>query len=167
MMKQLAEHFWFRLLASGVVASVVIVAVVGGGIRYYEPKEEDPLIADLKEVRVISLGDNPALADAVRRERERSGTLQARRQPPPPPLMSERKVSGFVQLEYTINADGSVSDVKVLGAAPAGVYEERAVAQVARRMHAPTFNDAGEATARRATEVVEFSVPATELLKSK
>lgn len=160
-MKQFLEYAWFRFLAAGVIASVTIVTVVGLGIRYYDQPEDDPLPPEFEWVDVVDLADNPALAEAIRREREKNGVPE--NEPPPPPVLPERMVTGFVHLEYTVNPDGTVSNVRVVGAAPSGVYEERAVAEVSRSMHAPAYNDDGEAVARRTTEIVEFSVPASEL----
>lgn len=165
-MKMNLQCFWFRLLVSASVASVVIVGLVGTAIRYYEPPEESVARSPLEFVKVVNLADNPALAEAVRRERERNGTVRPEHEPPPPPMLRpERQVSGFVQLEYTINADGTVSDVRVVSAAPRGVYEKEAIERVSRTMHAPVFNDAGEAVARRTSEVIEFSVPSSALQK--
>jgi len=167
-MKTIVTSMWFRLMASAVVATIVVVVVVGSAIRYYEPEQEDRALSALQEIRIVSLAENPALADAIRRERERNGDVSPRNEPPPlPPSRPSREIAGFVQVEYTINPDGSVSDVRVIGAAPAGVYEEQAVAEVRRSMHAPVFNDAGEAVARRTTEIVEFSVPASRLAESR
>lgn len=162
-MKNITNSFLLRFLASAAVASVVIIAVLGAGIRYYERPEEDPVLSELQSMRIVNLADNPRLAEAIRKARERNGTVQAERTPPPPPVMPERQVSGFVHVEYTINPDGSVSDVRVIGAAPRGVYEQQAIAHISRQMHAPVFNDSGEAVARRTTEIVEFTVPASEL----
>lgn len=164
-MKKLLEQTWFRMLASAGVATVAILVVVGAAIRYYQPVEEDPML-EFEQVRILDLAENPSLAEAIRKEREKYAQ-QAEPEPPPPPPLPERRISGFVQVEYTINADGTVSDVRVLGAAPSGVYEERAVARVSRSMHAPAFNEAGEPVARRTTEIVEFNVPASELLESR
>lgn len=165
-MKKITDQTWFRITASGAFAAVAIFLVVGSAINlYYAPAREEPAL-EFEYVDVIDLAERPDLAEAIRKEREKHET-QADREPPPPPTLPEREISGFVQLEYTINPDGTVSDVRVVGAAPSGVYEERAVAEVSRSMHAPAFNDAGEAVARRTTEIVEFSVPASELLESR
>lgn len=167
-MKELVHNFWFRLLASGAFASLVVIVIVGGAIRYYTPPPQDPTLSQLKEVRIVNLAENPLLAEAIRKEREKHGEAEPEREvPPPPPPRPERQVSGFVQLEYTINPDGTVSDVVVLGSAPAGVYEQQAIARISRSMHAPMFNDAGEAIARRTNEIIEFSVPASELRNSR
>ncbi|HEX7048056.1 MAG TPA: TonB family protein [Gammaproteobacteria bacterium] len=164
-MKQFLQYAWVRFLAAAAVASVVIVMVVGLGIRYFD-KPEDPLAHEYEIVKIVDLADNPALAEAIRREREKNGATPGN-EPPPPPMLPERRVTGFVHIEYTINPDGTVTDVQVIGAAPSGVYEEQAVAEVSRSMHAPAYNADGEAVARRATEIVEFSVPASELANSR
>lgn len=163
-MKTIVNSLWFRLAGSAAVASVVVIAVVGSAVRYYAPVHEDRAISTLQEVDVISLADNPALAAAIRKERELHGDIHPENEaPPPPPPRPTRDISGFVHVEYTINPDGSISDVKVLGAAPAGVYEEQAIAQVSRQMRAPVFNDAGVAVSRRTTEIIDFSVRADQL----
>lgn len=161
-MKSILHNALFRFLASAIVAAVLVITVVGAGIRFYQPREEDPMLADLQQMKVVNLADNPRLAEAVRKEREKHATEEPRT-PPPPPLVPERQITGFVHVEYIINPDGSVSDVRVIGAAPSGVYEQQAIARVSRSMHAPAYNDDGEAVPRRATEIVEFSVSASEL----
>lgn len=162
-MKNPFSSYWIRFAASALAASVLIVMTLGVVIRYFERPERDPLLSELEYVKIVNLADNPALAEAVRREREANGSLPPENEPPPMPVMPERMVSGFVHVEYTINPDGSVSDVRVVGAAPSGVYEQQAVARISRSMHAPAFNEAGDPVARSATEIVEFSVPASEL----
>ena len=153
----------FRILASFAIASVFVLTLVGISIRYFVEPEDDGPILEYEEVDVISLADHPDLADAVRREREEPKESKA---PTPPPPLPERQISGFVQLEYTVNPDGSISDVRIIGATPSGVYEEQAVEQVRRQMHAPGYEE-GEPVARRATEVIEFSVPASALVESQ
>lgn len=161
-MKGMPRYTWFRFLASALIAGVLIIAVVGAAIRHFERPEPDPLLAELQYVDVVNLAENPALAEAVRKEREKHGDLPPPGAPPPPDL-PPRQVSGFVHVEYVINPDGTVTDVRVVGAAPAGVYERQAVEQVRRSMHAPAYSEDGEALPRRATEIVEFTVPASTL----
>lgn len=157
---------FIRILGSFLIATAFVVTVVGIGIRvFHSPDDGDPML-EYEEVDVVSLGDNPQLADAIKREREKYEAPPESSAPPLPPPMPEREIAGFVQLEYTINPDGSVSDVRIIGATPSGVYEEQAIEQVSRRMHAPTFED-GEPVARRATEVIDFSVPASALVDSR
>lgn len=154
--------FLARFLASLAVATVVVVTVVALGVRYYHSDDDDQTetMPDLNEVRVISLKDNPELARMIREARDQPA--DPLREMPEPVELPEREIQGFVQLEYTVNPDGSVSNVRVVGAAPAGVFEERALERVRNSMHAPAYED-GEPVARRTTEVIEFSVPSSEL----
>lgn len=151
-----------RILASFLLATVFVFTVVGLGINYYDQDDDNPPVLDFVEVDNIDLGEHPDLADAIEREREKYRKPQEDTTPPLPPARPERQIAGFVQLEYTINADGTVSDVEVVGATPAGVYEDQAIRQVGGAMRAPVFEN-GEAVARRVTEIVEFSVPASAL----
>lgn len=163
---KLFESFWPRMLLASIVAAFAVLLVLGAVLRYYDERQSnEDAVSNAFVVDVVDLRERPDLAEAIRRERERYGE-QEEKLPPPPPV-PERQISGFVQLEYTIEPDGTVSNVHVLGSAPSGVYEDRAVADVSRRMHAPVYNDAGEPVARRTTEIVEFSVPASELRSSR
>lgn len=79
---------------------------------------------------------------------------------PPPFEIGARDINGFVQLTFTVQPDGRATDVRVFGAAPAGYYEEQAVAAVHARRWEPGVDADGRPATRRATEVIEFSVPA-------
>lgn len=164
---KLFETFWVRMLLAGVVAAFAVLFVLGAILRYYDERNDrgDDAVTNAFVVDVVDLRERPDLAEAIRRERERYEEPEEKL-PQPPPL-PERQITGFVQLEYTIEPDGTVSNVRVIGAAPSGVYEERAIAEASRRMHAPVYNDAGEPVARRTTEIIEFSVPASELRSSQ
>jgi TonB family protein len=84
-----------------------------------------------------------------------------RRAAPPRPELEEiprppgPQREGFVQLEVTIAADGSVENVEVTGAAPAGIYEDEARRLVLGRRYPPAAGDA----VRTHTEIVDFTVP--------
>ncbi|MDX1455300.1 MAG: TonB family protein [Gammaproteobacteria bacterium] len=151
-----------RILASFVMASVFVVTLVGLGVNYFDRDDDNPPVLDFVEVDNIDLAERPDLADAIQRERDKYREPQEETAPPLPPPRPEREIAGFVQLEFTINADGSVSDVEVIGATPAGIYEEQAMRQVGGSLRAPVFEN-GEAVARRVTEIVEFTVPASAL----
>lgn len=77
------------------------------------------------------------------------------------PLDMSRNVRGIVQLEVGIDASGSVTDVRVIDASPAGVYEAQAVAEVRGRRYPPEYVD-GKAIAVRRLEIVDFEVPRTD-----
>ncbi|MDX1443731.1 MAG: TonB family protein [Gammaproteobacteria bacterium] len=154
--------FLLRFGISLAVATVFVVGVLAIGIAFYGEEEKDPgALPDLAEVKMISVKDNPDLQRMIREARGEP-VDPLRELPEPPPTQPERQVQGFVQLEYTINPDGTVSDVKVVGAAPSGVFEERAVQRLQQSMRAPIYED-GKPVTRRTTEILEFSVPASEL----
>jgi protein TonB len=54
-----------------------------------------------------------------------------------PEVAREHDLTGFVDLEFTVLSDGSVSNVTVLKAQPVGVFEKSAVAAVSRWRYLP------------------------------
>lgn len=151
------RFYWFRFFGSAVVATVFVLVVVVIGVDYYEPELEDPVSATMRSVNLVDAQD-PELKQALA---ESGLEVPTRRRPEPPkPLLEERQVSGFVQLLYTVNPDGSTSNVRVIGAVPRGYYEEQAVAEIERRMHSPGYEN-GEPVARELEAVIEFTVPAS------
>jgi TonB family protein len=74
--------------------------------------------------------------------------------------VSPREISGFVQVVFTVQPDGTVSEARVFGAVPAGYYEEQALERVRARSWEPGVDADGNIVARQATEVIEFTLPA-------
>ena len=58
-----------------------------------------------------------------------------------PELAREQDLAGYVDLEFTVNADGSVADVTVLKAKPVGVFEKSSVAAVSQWRYRPLARD--------------------------
>jgi protein TonB len=54
-----------------------------------------------------------------------------------PEIARQHDLTGFVDLEFTVRADGSVTDVTVLKAQPAGIFEKSAVAAVSQWRYRP------------------------------
>ena len=54
-----------------------------------------------------------------------------------PEVAREHDLAGFVDLEFTVRADGSVTEVTVLKAQPAGVFEKSAVTAVSQWRYRP------------------------------
>ena len=58
-----------------------------------------------------------------------------------PDAAREQDLTGFVDLEFTVHADGSVADVTVLRAQPPGIFEQSAVAAVSQWRYRPVERD--------------------------
>jgi protein TonB len=58
-----------------------------------------------------------------------------------PEIAREQDLTGFVDLEFLVHADGSVSDVTVLRAHPVGVFEKSAVAAIQQWRYRPIERD--------------------------
>ncbi|MEO1574927.1 MAG: TonB family protein [Pseudomonadota bacterium] len=75
--------------------------------------------------------------------------------PEPPPYERERERDGFVQVQFAVTPGGRAEDATVVGAMPAGYFEDQALAQINRRRFVPDRVD-GEAVRSVRTEIVEF-----------
>jgi protein TonB len=58
-----------------------------------------------------------------------------------PEIARENDLAGYVDLEFTVHPDGSVTDVMVLKAQPVGVFENSAVAAVGQWRYQPIERD--------------------------
>jgi TonB family protein len=58
-----------------------------------------------------------------------------------PEIAREQDLTGFVDLEFTVRADGTVTDVNVLKAQPRGVFEKAAVDAVSKWRYRPIERD--------------------------
>ncbi|RDS79358.1 energy transducer TonB [Dyella monticola] len=68
---------------------------------------------------------------------------------------------GWVDVQYTVNADGSVSNVQVLGAEPRHVFDNAAVDALRRAKFSPAMRD-GVATASQQQKRIEFKLSAAQ-----
>lgn len=69
-----------------------------------------------------------------------------------PAMAERRKLEGFVTIEFTIGADGSVSELEVLSSQPEGVFDREARAALQRWRFAPP------ASPMRARRTLEFKL---------
>jgi protein TonB len=69
-----------------------------------------------------------------------------------PAMAERRKLEGFVEIEFTIGADGSVSELEVLRSQPEGVFDREALAAMQRWRFAPS------AVPMRARRTLEFKL---------
>lgn len=74
-----------------------------------------------------------------------------------PSIAIKREREGWVKIEFTIKADGSVSDATVIGAEPEELFDEAALTAVKEWKFAPKIVD-GVAVSRRAVKKVQFKL---------
>lgn len=67
------------------------------------------------------------------------------------------KITGFVQLEVMVNADGTVRSAKVIGSKPKGLFDAAAVAAVMRWKFKPKIVN-GAPVAQRGAQTIEFNL---------
>jgi protein TonB len=86
--------------------------------------------------------------------------LPLQRIPPQYPRDAARAgVTGWVQLEVTVNADGSVRGAKVTDAKPKGIFEAAAVQAVMRWKFKPKIQD-GKPVEQKGAQKIEFNLNA-------
>lgn len=66
-------------------------------------------------------------------------------------------IEGWVKLEFTITASGSVQDARVIDADPARIFNREAIRAILKWKFKPRVVD-GVAVDRRATQVIDFSL---------
>ena len=103
------------------------------------------------DVRLISDRERIDLAEAL-------GENQSKQRPSLPPLadipavtIPRRSESGFVQIEFSVDQDGRVTDAEVVRSMPEGVFEEQALEIVRSRVY--EGDDMG-----RQTDIIDFVV---------
>jgi protein TonB len=78
--------------------------------------------------------------------------------PPEFPRQAQTKaLSGWVDVQFLVLSDGSVSDVSVVGADPAGVFETPAMDAVRKWKYQPVMRD-GKPINQRARVRVRFAL---------
>lgn len=132
------------------VVGVLLVAGVSMFDRF-GPEEVGMVFHD---VELLSEGDRERYADSLGEPGGRQ-PLSLPALDEIPPVEIARTATGFVQLEVMTRPDGSVAEVKVLGATPAGVYEQQAISSVRARRYPRS------AEGERHLELVDFKVPQT------
>lgn len=141
-----------RWAGSVVSASAIVFALLVIGLWMfgaYAPKEKG------RRAHGVELLSNIDLAALLGEEPRRELPELPSMDDIPPLVIPQRTQSGFVQVEFTVDGQGRVTEAEVVNAAPAGIYEEQALAIVRSRRYQP--KPGGSASGRR-TEVVDFSV---------
>jgi protein TonB len=145
-----------RFLVSAAIASVVVLALLVAALWSFGLFEKPQEVVYAHPVEVLSRSDRVDVAELLGADQR-----QLPRRPAPQPVepleIPRREVTGFVQLEVSVDADGRVQSATVVNALPGGVYEEQALRQVQGRRYPPRE---GGGTY---VEIVPFRVAADEL----
>ena len=86
-------------------------------------------------------------------------SLQRTRHAPPeyPTAAREKGTTGWVDILFTVRSDGTVGDVRVAGAEPAGIFEQAAMTAVRKWRYQPVVRD-GRAVDQRARLRIRFAM---------
>jgi TonB family protein len=145
-----------RFLVSAAIASVVVLALLVASLWAFGLFEKPEEVVYAHPVEVLSRSDRVDVAELLGADQR-----QLPRRPAPQPVepleIPRREVTGFVQLEVSVDADGRVQGATVVNALPGGVYEEQALRQVQGRRYPPRE---GGGTY---VEIVPFRVAADEI----
>ena len=105
--------------------------------------------------------DMTAAQDSTKQVAEivNAGTLQLAHYTPPtfPAGALQRKLSGWVDVQFLVKSDGSVSDVTIMGAQPVGVFEQAATDAVKKWRYTPAQRD-GHPVDQRARLRMKFAL---------
>jgi TonB family protein len=75
-----------------------------------------------------------------------------------PAAAAEKKISGWVDLEFTLLRDGSVSNIQIINAQPGGIFDDAARKSVIKWRFAPVERD-GSAVEQRVRMRLRFTLP--------
>ncbi|HET6724611.1 MAG TPA: hypothetical protein VFH85_01225 [Gammaproteobacteria bacterium] len=144
----------FRIAGAAAIATLLVVAVTSYIVAKTRRPAHQVLYTVVKGIQKMPLGEVNGVA----------GTHFGEAKPkpkklPPPPAFLQPKVSGIVQVAYTVQPDGSATDIRVTGAAPKGYYEKQAMAIIANSYHRPEMGDDHKLHPHSAATIIHFTVP--------
>lgn len=157
--------FWLRMLVCAAIATVLVLAMAAVGVRWFYDREEqeEQTLRVMEQINLTTMGETAGADERERRQRQEFVREGPDDRPAPPPVSApERQVEGFVQVEFTVFPDGRVENVDVVGAQPSGVYEDQARRLIRSRDYTGEVSPA-EQDGERRTEIVDFTVPASEV----
>ncbi len=154
-----------RFVVSAILGTAVVIAMLLTGLSFFDGKVDNASLRKGVEVTPLPAHSRLDVGELMRETRgdlveplEEDGSVV--RLPPPPPFeLARPDIHGFVQLVFTVGVDGRAENIRVFGAAPAGYYEDQAVAAVQGRRWEPGEDDLGRPIPRQATEIIEFTLP--------
>jgi protein TonB len=135
-MKVAAESAQTEAPTPFAMPSLSLSASVGGGPIIGEMGSAGPAVSGLLDGDIIPL---QRIAPQYPREAARN------------------RITGWVQLEVLVNADGSVRSARVMDSKPKGLFEASAVAAVLRWKFKPKVVD-GQPVAQRGSQRIEFNL---------
>jgi protein TonB len=115
--------------------------------------------AELSAVAPSTPGAPPPAADGAEGAYVSASTLTRTRYVPPqfPTSAREKGMEGWVDVQFLVNADGTVSEAAIVGAQPVGIFEQSALEAVRRWRYQPVLRDGAPVT-QRARVRVRFAV---------
>ena len=120
-----------RFVFSFILGCIVVFTMLLTGLALFGVFDEDEPPALLTySVDPLTPAERRALTEQLGEE------INQPSKPRPAPTLS-RDITGFVQLEVLLADDGTVAGAKVLGATPAGVYEDQALQDVLQKRFLP------------------------------
>lgn len=149
--------FVVRFLISMVVAGILVISVSTAAIWWFTDRDEPAEDDDIRVAGTVQLFD-PSQDPEVSSELRKHDAERFTRTPDVPRAEKKRDVKGYVQLSFEVQPDGSVDNIRVVGAAPRGYYEDEARRIVREGDYEPGEKD-GQAVATRRTEIIQFDVP--------
>jgi TonB family protein len=105
--------------------------------------------------------DMTAAQDSAKRASEvvQAGNLELQHYTPPafPITAREQGLSGWVEVQFLVTADGSVADPVIMGAEPVGIFEQAALEAIRKWHYKPILRD-GQAVDQRARLRMKFAL---------
>lgn len=74
-----------------------------------------------------------------------------------PARAASRHIEGWVKIEFTVSAAGSVANARVIGASPPGIFDEAALAAIKQWKFKPKI-EAGAVVVQRAVQTLKFTL---------
>ena len=145
-----------RFVLSAAIAALVVLALMVSALWAFGLFDRGEEVIYAHPVEVYSRSDRVDVAELVGAP-TRALPAEPVTRPVEPLVVPRREVSGFVQVEVQVDAEGRVQRAEVVNALPAGVYEEQALRQVRQRRYPPREGGGSY------VEVVPFRVAADAL----
>lgn len=133
------------IAACAVVAVILVVSLWSFGFLD-RPKGHHAV-----DIRLLTLSERLDLAEMLGEKRQDGRPSLPPLDEIPPLEIPRHKSAGFVQVEFSVDAQGRVTDAHVVRSVPEGLFEQQALEIVRSREYAP--DESG-----RRTDVVNFTV---------